>query len=58
MPVHVPAVVTSLTSTTLAELHASDAVGGVNDGVAGQSIVVLTPGVPITGGVISLTVMV
>ena len=55
---HVPAVVTSLTCTTLAELQASDAVGAVNVGVAGQSMVVLAPGVPITGGVISLTVIV
>ena len=54
----VPCVVTSLTCTTLAELQASDAVGGVNDGVAGQSIVVLAPGDPITGGVISRTVIV
>ena len=58
MPVHVPTAVTSLTCTTLAELHASDAVGGVNVGVAGQSIVPFGPADPITGGVISLTVMV
>ena len=48
----------SLTSCTLAVLQASDAVGAVNVGTAGQEIVPFAPGLPITGGVISLTVIV
>ena len=39
-------------------LQASVAVGAVNDGVAVHSIVVLDPAAPITGGVVSLRVMV
>ena len=38
--------------------HASDAVGAVKFGVAGQLTVPLAPGVPITGGVLSTTVIV
>ena len=36
----------------------SDAVGAVKFGVAGQLIVPFAPGVPITGGVLSTTVIV
>ena len=39
-------------------LHTSDEVGGVNDGVAGQNIVALAPGVPTTGGALLTTVIV
>jgi hypothetical protein len=39
-------------------LHASDAVGAVNDGVAVHSNVVLAPADPIVGGVVSVTVIV
>ena len=39
-------------------LHTSLAVGGVNDGIAGQLTVPFAPGVPITGGVLSTTVIV
>ena len=38
--------------------HASDAIGAVKFGVAGQLTVPLAPGVPITGGVLSTTVIV
>ena len=38
-------------------LHASDAVGVVNDGEAGHSIVAFAE-VPIVGGVVSVTVIV
>ena len=48
----------SLTSCTVAELQASDAVGAVKLGVAGQDIVPFAPGVPIVGGVLSTTVIV
>ena len=54
---HVPLAVTSV-KVIVTVPHASLAVGAVNAGVAGQSIVALAPGVPITGGVISLTVIV
>ena len=53
-----PAEVTSLTTTIDVLLHASLAVGGVNDGVAGQLTDPFGPGVPITGGVLSKTVIV
>jgi hypothetical protein len=43
---------------TVAELHESLAVGAVNVGEAGQSIVASAPALPITGGVTSCTVMV
>ena len=39
-------------------LHASLAVGAVNDGVAGQLIVVLAPWPPMVGGVLSVAVIV
>ena len=53
-----PCAVTSLT-TTIDELpHTSDDVGALNTGVAGQLTVALAPGVPITGGVLSTTVIV
>ena len=48
----------SLTTITDELLHASLAVGAVNDGVAGQITVAFAPGVPITGGVLSTTVIV
>ena len=53
-----PCAVTSLTTTIEELLHTSDAVGALNTGVAGQLTVPLAPGVPITGGVLSTTVIV
>ena len=50
--------VTSLINTTVTVLHASVAVGAVNDGVAVHSIVAFIPAALIDGAVISLTVMV
>src|SRR6185369_16927118 len=50
--------VTSPRFTTVAPLHASDAVGGVNEGVAVHSIVVFAPALPISGAVVSTCVMV
>src|SRR5437016_14625872 len=58
VPGHVPGVVTSLTRFTVAPPQVSEAVGGVNDGVAGHSRVALCPAVPIVGGVVSATVIV
>jgi hypothetical protein len=52
-----PAVV-SLTTCTVAPPQVSDAVGGVNTGVAGHEMVAFAPGEPIVGGVVSTTVMV
>ena len=43
---------------TVAPLHVSDAVGAVKLGVAGHSRVALPPAAPITGAVVSRTVMV
>jgi hypothetical protein len=43
---------------TVTELHASDAVGGVNDAVLVHSIVAFAPAVPIVGGVLSVIVIV
>jgi hypothetical protein len=57
VPAHDPGVVTSDTTLTVALLHASLAVGGVNTGVAGQLIVVLAPAAEIVGGVTSCTVI-
>ena len=48
----------SLSCTTVALLHESDAVGAVKVGEAGQSIVALLPALPIVGAVLSRTVMV
>src|SRR5262245_36005062 len=45
----------SLTTFTVAVLHRSLAVGGVNTGVAGHWIVSLAPGAPIVGGSVSTT---
>jgi hypothetical protein len=42
----------------VALLHESLAVGAVKVGLAGQSMVVLAPALPIVGGVLSRTVMV
>src|SRR5262245_39244162 len=54
-----PGVGWSPTSTTIgAGRQLSVAVGGVNIGTAGHSIVALAPAAPIVGGVVSLTVMV
>ena len=50
--------VTSLTTTIDELLHTSDDVGALNTGVAGQLSVALAPGVPITDGVLSITVIV
>src|ERR1051325_6408879 len=55
---HVPFNDTSLNRFTVTLLHASDAVGAVNVGVAVHSIVALAPADPITGGVVSVTVIV
>ena len=57
-PPQVEFVVISLTTITDELLQASLAVGAVNVGVAGQITVALAPGVPITGGVLSKTVIV
>jgi hypothetical protein len=57
-PPQVALAIISLTTTTDELLHASLAVGAVNDGVAGQITVAFAPGVPITGGVLSTTVIV
>jgi len=57
-PPQVDVVVISLTTITDEVLQASLAVGAVNVGVAGQITVALAPGVPITGGVLSKTVIV
>jgi hypothetical protein len=46
------------TCVTVALLHESLAVGAVKVGEAGQLIVASAPGLPITGGVLSRTVMV
>src|SRR5436190_1708723 len=54
--VHVPVVV-ELSRFTVAPLQASEAVGAVKDGVAVHSIVALPPACPITGGVVSTTVI-
>ena len=43
---------------TVAPLHASLAVGGVNVGVAVQLIVPLPPAAPIVGGCVSVAVIV
>jgi hypothetical protein len=56
-PVPAPATVTSPTWFTVAPLQTSDAVGGVNDGVAGHVKVAFAPGLPIVGGVLSVTVI-
>ena len=53
-----PAAVTSLSNRTVDVPHASLAVGAVNVGVAVHSIVALAPCPPITGGVLSITVIV
>jgi hypothetical protein len=59
VPGQLPGVVTSeTTETTGFGSQASVAVGGVKTGVAGHSMVVLAPGWPITGGVVSTTVIV
>ena len=58
MPSHVPAVLVSLSSTTLEVLHVSLEVGEVKLGLAGHSIVASLPWPPIVGAVVSSTVMV
>jgi hypothetical protein len=52
-----PEVISAPTWFTVAPLHASLAVGAVNDAVAVHSIVALAPAVPIVGGCVSFTVM-
>src|SRR5258705_11973133 len=52
-PAQLPAVLTSLTKITVAFVHASDAVGAVNDAVPVHSIVMFAPCPPIVGGVVS-----
>jgi hypothetical protein len=54
----VPPVTSAPTMLTVAPLHASLAVGWVNEGVAVHSIVALAPALPIVGAVLSLIVMV
>ena len=54
-PAHAPGVVTSANVSAMALLHASVATAWVNDGVAGQSIVVGAGRGAITGGVTSCT---
>src|ERR1043166_7804003 len=59
VPVQLPGVVTSLTSTTVgAGAQLSVAVGGVKTGVAGQSMVASGPAALIMGATSSLTVMI
>ena len=53
-----PALTSLPTCCTVAVLQASDAVGAVNDGVPVHSIVAFAPAAPITGGVVSVTVIV
>ena len=53
-----PEVMSGTTAMTVAPLHASLAVGAVNDGVALQSIVALLPACPMVGGVVSTTLIV
>ena len=54
----VPAVTSAPSTLTVAPLHRSDAVGGVNDGDAVQLIVALAPAADIVGATLSITVMV
>src|ERR1043165_2176811 len=54
----VPVTLTSLNKFTVTLLHPSDAVGAVNTGVPVHSTVALAPCPPITGAVLSVTVMV
>ena len=55
----VPAILVSLTSTTAGAVsQESDAVGAVNDGMAGHWIVVFAPAAPSDGFVVSETVIV
>jgi hypothetical protein len=49
----VPPVTSPPTCTTVLVLHASDAVGAVNEGVAVHSIVVAAPADPIVGPCVS-----
>ena len=51
-------VVVEVSRFTVAPLHASLAVGAVNDGVAVHSIVALLPADPMVGAVVSLTVII
>src|SRR5215467_633167 len=53
-----PVVTSPPTCCTVALLHASLAVGAVKLGVPVHSIVALAPAAPITGGVVSVTVIV
>src|SRR5258708_21362319 len=52
-----PDVTSEPTWFTVAPLHASVAVGAVNDGVAVHSIVAQAPALPIVGACVSLTVI-
>ena len=54
----VPPVTSAPIVLTVAPLHASDAVGAVNEGVAVHSIVALAPALPITGACVSTIVIV
>ena len=54
----VPPVTSLPTCTTVTVLHASEAVGAVNDGVAVHSIVVFAPALPMVGACVSTCVMV
>ena len=46
-----------VSSFTVAPLHASDAVGAVNDGVAVQSMVAFPPALPMVGAFVSIAVI-
>ena len=52
-----PTVTSAPTVLTVAPLHASDAVGAVNVGVAVHSIVASAPGEPIDGDCVSVKVI-
>ena len=58
MPAQLPAALVSLTRFTVEPSQASEAVGAVKLGEAGHSIVASLPAAPITGAVVSTTVMV
>jgi hypothetical protein len=53
-----PPVTSVPTCTTVYVLHASEAVGAVNEGVAVHSIVVASPALPIVGACVSTCVIV
>jgi hypothetical protein len=58
MLVHELPVVVELTRFIVAPLQASDAVGGINDGVAVHSMVAFAPAAPIVGAFVSTRVII